>query len=53
LLFIRPFGGYLTRVFAGERVFLSPLLLPVARLLYRLAKFDPSEKTLANLRQGS
>ena len=44
LLLIRPLGGYLTRVFAGERVFLSPVLLPVERLLYRLAKFDPSEE---------
>ena len=44
LLCIRPLGGYLTRVFAGERVFLSPLLLPVERLLYHLAKLDPSQE---------
>ena len=25
----RPFGGYMTRVFAGKRTFLSPLLRPV------------------------
>jgi len=30
----RPFGGYMGRVFAGERVFLSPLLRPVKRLVY-------------------
>jgi potassium-transporting ATPase potassium-binding subunit len=30
----RPFGGYMTRVFAGERTFLSPLLRPVERLVY-------------------
>ena len=31
----RPFGGYMTRVFAGERTFLSPLLGPVERVIYR------------------
>src|ERR1700732_763929 len=30
----RPLGGYMTRVFAGERTFLSPLLRPVERLVY-------------------
>jgi K+-transporting ATPase ATPase A chain len=35
-LLTRPFGGYMTRVFAGDRVFLSPLLRPVERGLYRL-----------------
>ena len=33
----RPFGGYMTRVFAGEPTILHPLLRPVERLLYRLA----------------
>ncbi len=28
----RPFGGYMTRVFAGERTFLSPVLRPLERL---------------------
>ena len=30
----RPFGGYMTRVFAGERTFLSPVLRPLERLAY-------------------
>jgi K+-transporting ATPase ATPase A chain len=30
----RPLGGYMTRVFAGERTFLSPVLRPVERLVY-------------------
>ena len=38
---IRPLGGYLTRVFAGERTLLSPLLAPVERGLYRLAGVNP------------
>ncbi|WP_353184685.1 potassium-transporting ATPase subunit KdpA [Bosea sp. (in: a-proteobacteria)] len=33
----RPLGGYMTRVFNGERTFLSPLLAPVERGLYALA----------------
>jgi K+-transporting ATPase ATPase A chain len=30
----RPFGGYMTQVFAGERTFLSPVLRPVERAVY-------------------
>ena len=36
LALARPLGGYMTRVFAGERTFLSPVLRPGrARLLPR------------------
>jgi K+-transporting ATPase ATPase A chain len=31
VIFTRPFGGYMTRVYAGERTFLSPILRPVER----------------------
>jgi K+-transporting ATPase ATPase A chain len=37
LLTVRPLGGYLQRVFAGENTLLSPLLHPVETALYRLA----------------
>ncbi|MFG1226154.1 potassium-transporting ATPase subunit KdpA [Xanthobacter wiegelii] len=33
-------GGYMTRVFAGERTFLSPVLRPVEGALYGLAGVD-------------
>ncbi len=33
----KPLGGYVTRVFNGERTFLSPVLAPVERGLYALA----------------
>ncbi len=33
-------GGYMTRVFAGERTFLSPILRPVERAIYRIAGVD-------------
>ncbi len=36
LLLTRPMGIYMTRVFAGERTFLSPVLRPLERGLYRL-----------------
>ena len=34
-LITRPLGGYLFRVFAGERTLLSPVLAPVERGFYR------------------
>jgi len=37
VLLVRPLGGYMTRVFAGERTFLSPILRPVERLFYAAA----------------
>jgi len=39
----RPLGGYLTRVFAGERTFLSPLLRPVERFVYWCSGVDETE----------
>jgi potassium-transporting ATPase potassium-binding subunit len=41
LLLARPLGGYMTRVFAGERTLLSPILRPVERVFYALAGVDP------------
>ena len=37
LVTVRPLGGYMQRVFAGETTLLSPLLRPVEAVLYRLA----------------
>jgi K+-transporting ATPase ATPase A chain len=39
-----PLGGYMTRVFAGERTFLSPVLRPVEALLYRLGGIDETRE---------
>ncbi len=36
-------GGYIARVFRGERVFLSPLLGPVERFSYRVLRLRPGE----------
>ncbi|MBO0756999.1 MAG: potassium-transporting ATPase subunit A, partial [Bradyrhizobiaceae bacterium] len=39
-----PLGGYMTRVFAGERTFLSPVLGPVEQLFYRVCGVDPDRE---------
>src|ERR1700752_65373 len=38
--FVKPLGGYMTRVFNGERTFLSPVLHPVESVLYRAGGVD-------------
>jgi len=40
----RPFGGYITRVFAGEWTPLSPLLHPVERFVYWCCGVDETEE---------
>ncbi len=40
----RPFGGYMTRVFAGERTLLWPVLRPVERAVYWCCGVDESEE---------
>jgi K+-transporting ATPase ATPase A chain len=37
VLLVRPLGGYMARVFEGERTFLSPILRPVERVFYAAA----------------
>ncbi len=36
----KPLGGYMTRVFSGERTMLSPVLRPIEVALYRVAGVD-------------
>ena len=36
-------GGYMARVYTGERVFLTPVLAPVERLTYRLLRVDAAQ----------
>ena len=40
----RPFGGYMTRVFAGNRTFLSPVLRPLERLVYWCCGVDETQE---------
>ena len=37
-------GGYMARVFAGERVLLTPVLGPLERLMYRMLRTDPERE---------
>ena len=43
ILTAKPLGIYLDRVFDGTRTFLSPVLEPIERLIYRLMGVDPRE----------
>jgi potassium-transporting ATPase potassium-binding subunit len=40
VLLVKPFGGYMTRVFTGERTLLSPVLGPLERAFYELSGVD-------------
>src|SRR5262252_10099111 len=41
---VRPLGSYMTRVFNGERTFLSPVLGPVEGALYSAAGIDETRE---------
>ena len=44
LLLVKPLGGYMYRVFSGDRTFLSPILGPVERALYRVSGTSENEE---------
>ena len=44
LALVRPLGGYMTRVFDGERTLLSPALAPIERGLYRVSGIDARQE---------
>jgi K+-transporting ATPase ATPase A chain len=45
VLVVTPFlGRYIHRVMEGERVFLSPVIRPVERLVYRVARIDETRE---------
>ena len=44
VLLTKPLGGYMTRVFSGERTLLSPVLRPLERGLYRLSGVDEAQE---------
>ena len=39
---VRPLGGFMARVYQGERTWLSPAIEPLERLVYRVAGIDPA-----------
>ena len=40
----KPLGGYMTRVFAGERTWLTPVFRPVERALYAISGVDETRE---------
>src|SRR5471032_1204991 len=44
MLLTKPLGGYMTRVFAGDRTLLSPVLGPLERGLYRIGGIDEKQE---------
>lgn len=44
LVITKPLGAYMTRVFEGERTFADPILHPLERSLFRLARVDESHE---------
>ncbi|TPJ70165.1 potassium-transporting ATPase subunit KdpA [Mesorhizobium sp. B2-7-1] len=44
LLLVKPLGGYIFRIFSGDRTLLSPVLVPIERGLYRLAGTSEKEE---------
>jgi K+-transporting ATPase ATPase A chain len=42
VLLVKPVGAYMARVFQGERTFMSTVLGPFERLIYRVAGVDPA-----------
>ena len=44
LALVKPLGGYMTRVFNGERTLLSPVVAPIERGLYRLSGIDARQE---------
>ena len=41
---VKPLGGYMARVYQGERTFLNPIIGPVERFIYRLAGVNAAEE---------
>ncbi len=44
VLLTKPLGGYMTLVFTGERNWLTPVLRPVERVVYRVAGIDEAQE---------
>ena len=44
ILTVKPFGGYMTRVFTGERTLLRPILHPVERAIYAICGVREDEE---------
>jgi K+-transporting ATPase ATPase A chain len=43
LALVKPLGGFMARIYQGERTFLDPVVRPVERLIYRVSDVRPEE----------
>jgi K+-transporting ATPase ATPase A chain len=41
---VAPLGGYMAKVFAGERTIAHAWLAPIERVIYRMAGVDPARE---------
>lgn len=39
---VKPIGNYMSKVFEGEKTFLSIIFLPIEKLIYKVSKIHPS-----------
>ena len=44
LALVKPLGSFMSRVYQGEHTFLSPVLAPVERFIYRIIGVNPKEE---------
>ena len=44
LLLVKPLGSFMAKVYQGERTFMSPVLGPVERFIYRITGVKPQEE---------
>ncbi len=44
LALVKPLGSFMAKVFQGERTFLSPVLAPFERLIYRVSGVKPEDE---------
>ena len=45
VLLVKPLGAFMASVYEGRRTFLSPVLGPVERVIYRVAGIDPNAES--------
>ena len=44
ILCVKPLGGYMARVFQGDRTLLSPVLGPLENAIYKMCRIDPAQE---------
>ena len=41
---VKPVGGFMARVFIGERVWLTPIVAPIESAIYKMCRIDPERE---------